>query len=636
MAGVGRSQAPPVAAASPLCSRAWVFRDVTDQAGLARIARSYAVAAADYDQDGWPDLMISNHEPEAALYRNLGDGSFAEQHAGRFPRGDTHGITWFDLDDDGWLDLLLSTGGNRGRGGRPNRAYRNAGDGTFEPIQLNETLAHADGRGRHACPADVDGDGLVDLLLTTQVEAGQGGRIALRRAANFVDAGAAVGWHRVRAESVVAAQLAAGSEPVYLTSAVGKDAGKAYRRGDQGELVDVSSALGLRADWAVSSLVLGDYDNDGDTDVYQVIGPQLAPRGAEVVDGTLAMHYPVHRRGTDYGFRCRAEGAITLDLYVAERRRPHRLRLGGERRRVDSLPVVVDVGDPALAGDPQVDAETDVGVYLWRNDEGALVVEIVGQVVMGLVGGELRATGGLELLDQERPPERPRGGDGFHNRLLENRDGVLVDVTASAGVGDAGYGTDGVFADLDNDGDLDLYVVNGGAVHRNAANVAYENLGDGTFVEVTDKVGLAGPTSGRAATILAFDFDRDGDLDLFSTNGHGPRPYGVGPYVLWRNDTSGGASIAVTLQGPPGNRQARGARVTVRDGDWQLTQQCLGTTGRFSSSVLPLHFGIGARSAVDVRVEWPSGHAETTRAVAGQHLVLQSSKPAARPTGQGR
>ncbi|MBI1927333.1 VCBS repeat-containing protein, partial [Candidatus Poribacteria bacterium] len=91
-----------------------------------------------------------------------------------------------------------------------------------------------------------------------------------------------------------------------------------------------------------------------------------------------------------------------------------------------------------------------------------------------------------------------------------NGDGTFTDVTAKAGVGDRGYGMGCVWGDYDNDGDLDLYVTNYGP------NVLYRNNGNGTFTDVTAAAGVG---DARWSTGAAFgDYDNDGDLDLYVPN----------------------------------------------------------------------------------------------------------------------
>ena len=99
------------------------------------------------------------------------------------------------------------------------------------------------------------------------------------------------------------------------------------------------------------------------------------------------------------------------------------------------------------------------------------------------------------------------------NALYRNRgDGTFADATAQAGVGDAGYGMGCAVGDIDNDGDLDLYVTNFGA------NSLYENRGDGTFVDATARAGVGDERWGASAAFA--DIDRDGLVDLYVGNYH--------------------------------------------------------------------------------------------------------------------
>ncbi len=97
-----------------------------------------------------------------------------------------------------------------------------------------------------------------------------------------------------------------------------------------------------------------------------------------------------------------------------------------------------------------------------------------------------------------------------HNALFRNDDGVFIDVTKEAGVGDTGYGMSAVFGDINNDGWLDLFVGNYGP------NGMYLNNGDGTFTDVTQKAGVS--DDGYVAASAFADVDKDGDLDLFVGN----------------------------------------------------------------------------------------------------------------------
>lgn len=125
---------------------------------------------------------------------------------------------------------------------------------------------------------------------------------------------------------------------------------------------------------------------------------------------------------------------------------------------------------------------------------------------------DLYAVQGGDLAAAEPAADAPT------NRLFENQgDGTFVDVTERAGVGDTGYGCGCAVGDVDGDGLLDLYVANVGP------NVLYRNLGGGRFEDITEAAGAAGTEFGVAASFL--DIDGDGDQDLFVVN-----------YVEWAED----------------------------------------------------------------------------------------------------
>ena len=203
------------------------------------------------------------------------------------------------------------------------------------------------------------------------------------------------------------------------------------------------------------------------------------------------------------------------------------------------------------------------------------------------------------------------------NRLFQyDGDRVFSDVTDEAGVRDGAWGWVAAFLDYDNDGDLDLAMTNGmdyplasfDAGFEDDQSVFWENDGSGKFVNVSDSVGITDTLSGKG--LLTFDYDKDGDLDIFIVNNR------EGP-ILYRNDGGNEANwIRAQLSATNDNTSALGAFVTVVADDGKPSEIMIREVNAGShflaQSETALHFGLGDRDKVDeIRIEWPNGH--TTR-----------------------
>ncbi|HEX4166063.1 MAG TPA: CRTAC1 family protein [Bryobacteraceae bacterium] len=165
------------------------FRDVTAEAGVAGAGYSMGAAAADYDNDGKPDLFVAGVNRNI-LYHNLGDGKFEDVTAKAGIKSGEWAVAagWFDYDRDGKLDLWIvhyakwsvnddRYCGDKGRGlriychpkyfqGLSSTLYRNRGDGTFEDVSAKAGIAGFAGRGMSVAFADYDGDGFPDVFVT--------------------------------------------------------------------------------------------------------------------------------------------------------------------------------------------------------------------------------------------------------------------------------------------------------------------------------------------------------------------------------------------------------------------------------------------------------------------------------------
>jgi hypothetical protein len=226
------------------------------------------------------------------------------------------------------------------------------------------------------------------------------------------------------------------------------------------------------------------------------------------------------------------------------------------------------------------------------------------------------------------------------NRLYRN-DGLrrFSDATDGAGVRDGGWGWGAVFLDLDNDGDQDLVMTNGIELLHTDIEDAFNadpmrvwlNDGQGMMHERSTLLGVRDTASGKG--LLTFDYDRDGDLDLFVVNNAGePR--------LYRNRLHGGRRwLRVRVRGLESNRDGIGARVSVwprRGAPAQVRE--VGVASHFLGQSEPeLHFGLGrgVRFVHRVRVEFPaSGRVVDYRWLRSDRLhTIGEGEPGCGPLG---
>ncbi len=482
---------------------------------------SAGLALFDYDNDGDVDIYFLNgsplkgtqvdQRPQNRLYRNEGYMKFTDvtQEAGLGDRGYGLGVVVGDYDSDGDLDVYLNNYG-------PNVLYRNNSDGTFTDVSKKANVVNGDKVGAGACFLDMDKDGDLDLYVANYLKWTYDAHVP------FFESGVSV-YANPRFYPPVPDTL--------------------FRNNGDGSFTDVSlaSGVGQHAGWGMG-IVSADYDNDGDTDVF--VGNDIAENFLFQNDG--AGHFE-------------EIGLMTGFAYDGH-------------------------------GDEQGSMGVGCGDY---NNDGLLDFYVTSY------------QGQLATL------YRNLGDDMFEDVTLLTGAGAetLPQVT---------WGNS--FVDFDNDGHRDLFVACGhlqdnieqydDTATYLTRNVLLANTGEDRFVNVSAEAGsgLQVKQSSRGAGFD--DLDNDGDMDVVILNSRQA-------CTVLRNDSpTKGHWLQISLRGKK-NRDGIGARVKVVAGDLTLDDEVHSGRGYQSHYGMRLHFGLGDRKRVDrIEVHWIGGRVDVLNDVA--------------------
>ena len=515
-----------------------VFTDVTREAGI-NIKHSYGdfdltnivegtgagAMFFDYDGDGWLDIYFVNGcwlrnvndnrgrrlrgKLTDSLYRNNGDGTFKDvaKEAGVGSKGYGVGCSAADFDNDGDLDLYVLNYG-------PNVLYRNNGDGTFTDVSQASGLANP--KWSLSAPwFDYDGDGDLDVYVANYLEYDSG---------KFRSYYAAAGYP---------GPLSYRGQPDAL-----------YRNNGDGTFTDVTKEAGIfQPNGRAMSATVADLNNDGFLDLY-------IPN-----DAMENYYFKNTGRGT-----FESEG-LTMGLAFGE---------GGQG--VSSM-------GPAIG-----DVDNDGWLDIYIPDMGY----------------------GCLLMNRK---------DYFEDRTAQTNLAVVCGQYT-------GWG--GVLFDYDCDGYLDVFIANGNAHHEyTEEDVLMRNDGTGNFVDVADKSGayFREKYVGRGATYG--DYDNDGDLDLLVINLNDT------PRLLRNDGGNKNNWLIIEAKLPGGKSDAIGARVTVTVGSLTQLQDLIPVRGYLSQADPRCHFGLGnANDADTVEIRWPDKQTtKLTNVKANQILtVIQESR----------
>ena len=474
------------------------FANASQGQGLDTFSLAGGAIADDFNGDGRLDIVASNSDTDGQI-------RFFENHHGKFADSTRSAgligllgglnLVQTDYDNDGFLDVLVLRGGWFQTGGRhPNSLLHNNGDGTFSDVTFSANL-RSRAPTQTASWADYDNDGDLDLYIGNETTR---------------------------------------TVPIYS---------ELFRNNADGTFTDVAGEAGVRNNRFTKAVVWGDYDHDGLPDIYVSNFGQANRLYRNQGDGT----------------------------FVDE---AQRLGVTGPLR---SFPV-----------------------WFWDfNNDGALDLFVTSYVddISWLAAHALDVQP-LDAPYEIEPPALYQGnGGGSFSHVSERYQ--LTAPTSPMGSN---------FGDLDHDGFLDFYLGTGEPEYQNLMpNVMYHNQQGKGFADVT-MAGRFGHLQKGHAVVFA-DLDQDGDQDVFEQLG-GAYP-GDGFYdALFENPGFGNSWIVVRLVGRQSNRAALGARLHLRVKQGDSTRSIykhVNSGGSFGANPLEQSIGIGAAKQIEsLEIFWPT------------------------------
>jgi len=513
-----------------------------------------------------------------------------------------------DFNRDGWLDLYVTSSCK----GYPNYLYRNNGDGTFMEVGRAVGVAdinHEAGASMDCVWGDFDNDGWPDLYV--------------------------VRW--------------------------GYDV--LFRNEGDGTFTDVTAERFRRrdgtpgTDWANgNAAVFLDYNLDGRLDLY--VGNYFAPFNLWHLDTTCIMHDDFEKSrnaGRNFLYRQNPDGTFSEV---------------GAALGVDDPGWTLAVGAADLNNDgwPDLYVADDFGPdQLFVNDQAGGFKNQTDTAIgydtkkgMNVDFGDVDGDGWLEIYVANITTAEylQEGNMLWHNNGLDAAGQLtFTDISLETGTYDGGWGWGAKFFDADHDGDLDLLAVNG-FISAGLGNYWYDlaswtvkgqdvtdarnwptigdrsfsgyersrfwrNEGGYAFSERARDYGLDSDRDGRG--LVCFDYDNDGDLDVFVANQDQP------PH-LYRNDLEGPSHwLMVRLEASPGgaiNRDALGARVTAVTARGRQIREHNGGKCYAGQSDPRLHFGLGPERQVQLlEVRWPDGGLQYLENVPANRVLTVRQNP---------
>src|SRR2546421_4790424 len=481
------------------------------------------------------------------------------------------GVAIFDYDNDGWPDIFFVNGttleGFPAGQGPTNHLYRNNHDGTFADVTVQAGLA-ATGWGQGVCVGDYDNDGWEDLYVTYFGK----NRLYHNQSGVFTE--------------VAEQARVAGSGKAWGT-------GCAFVDYDRDGLLDL-----VVANYVDFDLSTAPAPGERNACMWKGVPVMCGPRG---LPGAKNILY--HNQGQG-----RFE-EVTAKAHIDQTNGHYALSVSTLDFDDDGWPdiyVACDSTPSTLYHNNRDGTFTDVAVVSGAafNEDGR------EQAGMGTTVADYDGDGRLDIF-------KTNFSDDTATLYRNNGDDTFSDATFPAGLGlhtqYLGWGA--MFFDFDNDTWPDLIVANGHVYpevdkyhlgsNYEEPRVLYRNNGNGTFTDLSASAGPGITTSASARGLAVGDLWNDGRISVVISN------MSARPSLLVNEARSSNHWIAIKTVGSKSNRDAIGARITVKIGKRTLVDEVRSGSSYDSNSDMRVHFGLGSAVKIDeLKIRWPSGGVE--------------------------
>ena len=493
------------------------------------------VAFYDYDNDGWLDILVlsgtrlerdpKDPPPTNRLYHNNRNGTFTDVtvKAGLIRTGWASGLCIGDYDNDGYEDLFITYWG-------ANVLYHNNGNGTFSDLTKKAKLDFAGIRWGSGCTfIDYDRDGNLDLFVSNYLSFDL-------QTAPLPGLSANCNWKGIPVNC----------GPKGLPFA----RNWLYRNNGDGTFTDLSDKTGISKITAryPMTAAAADFDGDGWTDIYVAC------------DSTASIMYRNNRNGTftdialesGVAFNEDGQGQAGMGLAIGDYNNDGRL----------------DIFKTHFADDTPV---------LYRNTGNWLFEDMTFAAGFGSATRYVCWGAGMPDLDNDGNPD-------------------IVFVTGN------------VYPEVEKY--FKQYP------HR-SPRMVFRNLGHGKFEDVSSRAGSGMTDAHSSRGMASGDFDNDGDLDILVMNMNEP------PSLLRNEYKGKNNWLEVKTIGVKSNRTGLGALVVMRAGERSQAQAVLSQSSYYSHDDLRLHFGLGEQTKVDsLEIRWPSGQVDILKNLPANQVVI--------------